>query len=181
MKVSVPCPDPFSILTCHLHNLHLLLVQCPCAPTMATAPWVMLDDPPALGAPAHTNHSCSIPSNACLALVQHLCVHAYSHMGSFNKKGEFPTVPYHLCSSTMAVASQAMLDGPPTLAVQHPHVHQKGEMNATTMTMQQQPSLSSFLCLSCAFQVSASHSAPFCVLACLSCTLQVMRQQQQQQ
>src|SRR6266850_1871506 len=46
MKVSVPCPDPFSVLTCHLHNLCLLLVQRPCTPTMATAPWVMLDDPP---------------------------------------------------------------------------------------------------------------------------------------
>src|SRR6266850_6439796 len=138
MKVSVPCPDPFSILTCHLHNLHLLLVQCPCAPTMATAPWVTLDDPPALGAPTHTNHSCSIPSDACLPLVQHLCVHAYGHMGSFNKKGEFPTVPHHLRSPTMAVASQETLDGPPALAIQHPHVHQKGEMNMTTTTTQPQ-------------------------------------------
>src|SRR6266850_685186 len=95
MKVSVPCPNPFSVLTCHLHNLH----------------------PP---------------------LVQHLCVRAYGHMGSFNKKGEFPTVPHHLRSPTMAAASQATLDGPPALAIQHPHVHQKGEMNATTMTMQPQ-------------------------------------------
>src|SRR6266850_1278945 len=138
MKVSVPCPDPFSVLTCHLHNLRPLLVQRPCTPTMATAPQVTLDDPPVLGAPTHTNHSCSVPSDACLPLVQHLCMHAYGHMGSFNKKGEFPTVPHHLHSPTMAVASQAMLDGPPTLAVQHPHVHQKGEMNATTTTMQPQ-------------------------------------------
>jgi len=50
------------------------------------------------------------------------------------KKDEFPTVPHHLCSPTMAAASQAMLDGPPTLAIQHPHVHQKGEMNTTTTT-----------------------------------------------
>src|SRR6266850_1329324 len=113
MKVSVPCPDPFSILTCHLHNLRPLLVQ-------------------------HTNHSRSIPSDACLPLVQHLCVHAYGHMGSFNKKGELPTVPHHLHSPTMAAASQATLDGLPALAVQHPHVHQKGEMNTTTMTMQPQ-------------------------------------------
>src|SRR6266850_7105380 len=96
MKVSVPCPDPFSVLTCHLHNLRPLLVQ-------------------------------------------HLCMCAYGHMGSFNKKGEFPTVPHHLHSPTMAAASQAMLDGPPALAVQHPHVHQKGEMNTTTTTMQPQP------------------------------------------
>jgi len=39
------------------------------------------------------------------------------------KKGEFPTVPHHLHSPTMAAASQAMLDGPPTLTIQHPHVH----------------------------------------------------------
>ena len=138
MKVSVPCPDPFSVLTCHLHNLHLLLVQHPCAPTMATAPQVMLDDPLALGAPMHTNHSRSVPSNACLPLVQHLCMRAYGHMGSFNKKGEFPTVPHHLCSPTMAAASQAMLDGPPALAIQHPHVHQKGKMNMTTITTRPQ-------------------------------------------
>jgi len=48
------------------------------------------------------------------------------------KKGEFPTVPHHLRSPTMAAASQAMLDGLPILAIQHPHVHQKGKMNATT-------------------------------------------------
>jgi len=105
---------------------------------MATAPWVMLDDPPALGAPVHTNHSRSIPSDACLPLVQHLCMRAYGHMGSFNKKGEFPTVPHHLRSPTMAAASQAMLDGPPALAIQHPHVYQKGEMNVTTTTMRLQ-------------------------------------------
>src|SRR6266850_338265 len=99
----------------------------------------MLDDPLALGAPMHTNHSRSVPSNACLPLVQHLCMRAYGHMGSFNKKGEFPTVPHHLRSPTMAAASQATLDGPPALAIQHPHVHQKGEMNMTTTTTQQQP------------------------------------------
>jgi len=50
------------------------------------------------------------------------------------KKGEFPTVPQHLHSPTMAAASQVMLDGPPALAIQHPHVHQKGKMNVTMTT-----------------------------------------------
>src|SRR6267142_1053657 len=116
MKVSVPCPNPFSILTCHFAQ-----------------------STPAVGpAPLHTNHSHSIPSDACLPVVQQLCMCAYGHMASFNKKGEFPTVPHHLHSPTMAAASQAMLDGLPALAVQHPHVHQKGKMNVTTTTTRPQ-------------------------------------------
>src|SRR6266850_1945625 len=74
---------------------------------------------------------------ACLWSSTFACMHM-AIWGPSIKKGEFPTVPHHLHSPTMAVASQAMLDGPPTLAVQHPHVHQKGEMNATTTTIQQQ-------------------------------------------
>src|SRR6266850_3730607 len=132
MKVSVPCPNPFSVLTCHLHNLHLLLVQHPCTPTMATAPRVMLDDPRHL-VPLHTPTTATVSQATltCLWSSTFVCV----HMGSFNKKGEFPTVPHHLHSPTMAAASQAMLDGPPALAIQHPHVHQKGKMNTTTTTM----------------------------------------------
>src|SRR6266850_5993884 len=65
------------------------------------------------------------------------CVHM-AIWGPSIKKGEFPTVPHHLCSPTMAAASQAMLDGLPALTVQHPHVHQKGKMNTTTTTRQQQ-------------------------------------------
>src|SRR6266850_1134030 len=75
--------------------------------------------------------------HACLWSSTFACVHM-AIWGPSIKKDEFPTVPHHLRSPTMAAASQAMLDGLPALAVQHPHVHQKGEMNATTMTMRPQ-------------------------------------------
>jgi len=81
-----------------------------------------------------TTAAASQATLACLWSSTFACV----HMGSFNKKGEFPTVPHHLRSPTMAAASQATLDGPPALAIQHPHVHQKGEMNMTTTTTQPQ-------------------------------------------
>src|SRR6267142_619568 len=74
---------------------------------------------------------------ACLWSSTFACMHM-AIWGPSIKKGEFPTVPHHLHSPTMAVASQAMLDGPPALAVQHPHMHQKGKMNVTTTMRQQQ-------------------------------------------
>src|SRR6266850_8281988 len=138
MKVSVPCPDPFSILTCHFAQSTPAVGPAPLCTNNGHSSPGDAGQPTSTWCPHAHNHSHSIPSDACLPLVQHLCVRAYGHMGSFNKKGEFPTVPHHLCSPTMAAASQAMLDGLPALAVQHPHVHQKGEMNVTTMTTQQQ-------------------------------------------
>src|SRR6267142_2091620 len=89
--------------------------------------------------PPHTptTATASQATLACLWSSTFACMHM-AIWGPSIKKGEFPTVPHHLCSPTMAAVSQAMLDGPPALAVQHPHVHQKGEMNATTTTRQQQ-------------------------------------------